>query len=616
MNLALIALAAVSGVSAQEQEPSNRVSDRYAKYEYRIPMRDGVKLYVAVYVPKLVPGKHPILVERTPYGAGPYGPNNYMWVGNDPHYRDAGYIQAFADVRGQYMSEGTYVNVRPQLQRGQKGIDESTDTYDTIDYLVKHVPNNNGSVGLTGISYPGFYAGAGAINNHPALKAVSPQAPVSDWFQGDDVHHNGAFFLQDNLDFSAWFDYPRKGLEKGHGGLTIPREGKSAYDFFLEAGNAQGLEDKYLKGSVPYWNELIQHPNYDAYWKDRSLPAQMKNVGCAVLTVGGWFDAEDMWGALNLFAATKKQNPRSPVFLVMGPWFHGMWAYGDGQTFGDLNYGMPTSKWFRDNVEFPFFEHYLRGQSNPEPAVATVFQTGANKWRTFPQWPPRGLGHVRYFLEPSKTLAEVKPTEDGSDSYVNDPAKPTPYVANFATSTRRPTTYMVADQRFAEGRPDVLTYKSASLSKDLTVAGPIDADFWIKSTGTDADLVVKVIDVWPSDSTEKGGANVDSMANYEQLLRADVMRVRFRDSFEEPKPIAPGQPTHVRFKLNDVLHTFKVGHHLMVQVQSSWFPLVDRNPNRFVDVATAKPTDFQSATITVLRDRGHASSVEFGTLPQ
>ncbi|AIE85719.1 CocE/NonD family hydrolase [Fimbriimonas ginsengisoli] len=585
---------------------------QYAKFEFNIPMRDGVKLYTSVYIPKQVAGRHPILLERTPYSAGPYGPANKDDFLGSPRMRQKGYIFAYQDVRGQYMSGGTYENVRPIRKDATVGTDESTDTWDTVDYLVKHVPGNNGAVGLWGISYPGFYAAAGAIDTHPALKAVSPQAPVSDWFVGDDVHHNGAFFLQDNFDFGAWFDMPHKSLERDHPGLKIDRGGRSAYDFFLQGGSLAEIEKKYFKGRIPYWNEVARHGTYDDYWKDRALPPHMKNVKCAVLTVGGLFDAEDMWGALNTYAATERQNPGIPNFLVMGPWYHGMWAEGEGTAFGDLSYGMATSQWYRENVEFPFFERYLRGQEVPPPAEATIFQTGANRWRTFTQWPPAGLGKYSVYLGEGHTLTESAPGTEGADSYENDPARPTPYIADLS-SKERPATYMVDDQRWAEKRSDVATYKGPVLARDLTVAGPVDVDLWASTTGTDADFVVKVIDVWPADSTDVSSRG-RPMAGYEQLLRGDIMRGKFRNSLEKPEPFVPGQSTRVHFRMNDVLHTFKAGHRIMVQVQSSWFPLVDRNPNRFMDIYQATTSDFQPATITLHHDPAHPSSVSFGTL--
>jgi len=584
----------------------------YRKIEYRIPMRDGTKLYTAVYVPTAAPGRHPMLMERTPYSAGPYNTTNMGGLLGSQKFRAAGYIYVQQDVRGQFMSEGTYVNVRPQLKPGEKGIDESTDTYDTIDYLVKHVPQNNGNVGMIGISYPGFYAAVGAINTHPALKAVSPQAPVSDWVIGDDVHHNLAFFLQDNFDFSAWFDVPRKGLERDHKGIAVDKRGLSAYDFFLKAGTLADLDKNYVRGRIPYWEELMDHGTYDQYWKDRALPPQLKNIKCAVLFTGGWFDAEDMWGALHDYQAVKRQDKGTPDYLVMGPWFHGMWGDGPGNTFGDLNFGMPTASWYRDNVEFPFFEKYLRNPSVPAPATATVFETGVNKWRTFPQWPPTGLKPLRVYLGPTKNLVSDASATDGEDSYVNDPAQPTPYQGR-REATERGTEYMIDDQTWAEKRDDVLTYKGEVVEKPITVAGSVDVDLWASTTGTDGDFIVKVIDQWPSDAKEVSPRGVP-MANYEQFVRGDIMRGKFRNSLEKGEPFEPGKPTKIHFVLNDLFHTFKPGHRMMIQIQSSWFPLVDRNPNKFVDIYHASASDFQKATITIYHDPKHPSSLTFGQL--
>jgi hypothetical protein len=584
---------------------------RYAKYEYMIPMRDGVRLYTAVYVPKTVPGLHPILMERTPYSAAPYGPDRQAWLPGSPKFQEAGYIFAFQDVRGKYMSEGDYENIRPELAQTKGGTDESTDTYDTIDWLVHHVPSNSGKVGLWGISYPGFYAGAGAINSHPALAAISPQAPVSDWFIGDDMHHNGALFLQDTFDFFSFFGHPRPkpapDLERSS---SIDRGHDGSYAFFLRTGALPNFDRLYFKGDVSFWNDTMNHPTYDQWWKDRSLPDHMNGVHAAVLTVGGLFDAEDMWGALNLYAATKQRNPGTPVYLVMGPWFHGMWAEQGGRTFGDLDFGSETGTYFQDQIEFPFFERYLRGKDVPAPAPVTMFQTGSNRWKTFPQWPPTGLQSESFYFGTAGSLTTAKPTADGSDSYVYDPAHPTPYLAK--TDTRERTReYMIDDQRWADSRQDVLTYRSKPIDIDTSMAGPIDVDLFASTTGTDADFVVKVIDEWPSDSKAQAPSGAP-MAGYEQELRADVFRGKFRNSYSNPEPFVPGKPAHVHFRLNSVCHTFLPGHRIEVQLQSAWFPLVDRNPNRFEDIYQAKDADFQPATITIYRSAQFASHLTFG----
>lgn len=589
----------------------------YRKIEAMVPMRDGVKLYTAVYVPENKPGPFPLLLERTPYSAGPYGPENKRTAfRGSAKLQEAGYAFAFQDVRGRYMSEGEFVNVRPQLKRGEKGTDESTDTYDTVDWLVKNVPGNNGAVGLWGISYPGGYAALGAINSHPALKASSPQAPVSDWFVGDDFHHNGALFLQDAYGFLRGFGQPR--LAPSATGTEPPPaaafgDDEGAYAFHLKTGALSNYNPLHLKGRVAFWDDMVAHGSYDEFWKSRSVPDKMKGVKCAVLTVGGWFDAEDLWGPLHVYAATERQNRGIVNSLVMGPWFHGMWAgrAGGGQTFGDLDFGSPTATYFQDEIEFPFFERYLRGQDVTPPAEITAFQTGANRWRTFAQWPPKGLEGRTFYFAPDGMLSPAKPAL-GADSYVSDPANPTPYLAD-PKAKRRTREYMIDDQRFLQGRPDVVSYKLPAFSTDTAFAGPVTADLWVTTTGTDADFVVKVIDVWPSDAPEKSPNGVP-MADYQQLVRVEVMRGKFRDSLSRPKPFKPGKPARVRFTLNDLLHTFRKGHALMVQVQSSWYPLVDRNPNRFLDIYRAKDGDFQKATIEILRGGKHASSVTLGQL--
>ncbi|CAN5485181.1 CocE/NonD family hydrolase [soil metagenome] len=584
--------------------PPPDIKASYEKIEYRIPMRDGVRLYTAVYVPRNAKGKFPVLMERTPYSAGPYGPDKYANFGDQTPYINAGYAFAFQDVRGCYMSEGKWENVRPL---GEGKTDEATDTYDTVDYLVKQVKGNNGKVGLRGISYPGFYAAAGGINTHPALKAISPQAPVSDWFIGDDVNHRGAFFLQDNWDFSQWFDVPRKGLEEEHKGLPdYPRGEGGAYGFFLRMVNADRLEKKVAKGRIPYWREIMKHGKYDAYWQHRSLPGKMANVSCAVLTVGGLYDAEDMWGAFNIYRNTEVQNPTTFNVLVMGPWAHGQWYAGPANKLNGMDFDSNTGEWYRKNIEFPFFERFLHNGPDPNIAEATVFNTGANKWRQFGQWPPLGLKATPMYLAEGKTLVVKRPEPAGEDSYVNDPNAPTPYLAKPETP-ERPGGLLVQDEAWNALRADVLTFQSAPLAKSATYGGPIDADVWVKTTGTDMDLVVKVVDVWP---------NGTPYAGQMRMVRSEVIRGRFRDSFTDPAPFKPGQPTLIKLRLNDILHTFGKGHRIGVMLQSSWFPLVDRNPNSFIDPFTANRRDYRKATITVLNGGATPSRIVFNELTE
>jgi putative CocE/NonD family hydrolase len=569
----------------------------YDKYEYMIPMRDGTKLYTSVYVPKDKPGDHPIMLERTPYSAGPYGEKNQR-RGHDGSrkFADAGYIFAYQDVRGIHMSQGEFSDLRPRLQlvSSPKDTDETTDAYDTIDYLVKNVPHNNGRVGVWGISYPGGYAAMAAIDSHPALKAVSPQAPTTDWFIGDDDHHHGALFLQDALEFESWMGGHKSEVPGFDPLFEVDRKG-DAYKFYLELGplkNANG--PKFFNNRSRYWNDLVRHNTYDEFWQAREVSHTMLGVKCPVLTVGGWFDAEDMYGALKIYAATKKQN-KNWNSLVMGPWSHGAWGNPNFRALGGVSFGSMPSKYFQDEVEFPFFDACLRGNGKPELPGAVVFETGRNEWHKLASWPPATKAKS-YFMADGRTLATAP--SGGSDSYASDPANPVPYQDGKLGG--RSTSYMIADQRFASARPDVLAYSGPVLDKDLTWAGPIKADLWVTLSTTDADFVVKTIDVDPSGK--------------QQLVRAEVFRGKFRDSYVTPKPFKPGEPTLVSVPLNDVYHTFLKGHRVMVQVQSSWFPLVDRNPQTFTDIFTCDETAFVKSTVTVLHDAAHPSKLVVGEL--
>lgn len=589
------------------------IKEQYDKLEMMIPMRDGVKLYTAVYVPKDRSGKYPMMMQRTPYSAGPYGTAQYR--GGFPgsvNFRKNNYIFVFQDVRGKYLSEGDFVNVRPQiLNKGPKDCDESTDTYDTVQYLIDNVPANNGRVGVWGISYPGFYAGAAAIDSHPALKAASPQAPVSDWWIGDDFHHLGAFFLQDAFSFMGGFGQPRPTP------TTTPKRGPAydlagdAYKFFLDLGPLPNVNAKYFKGEVEFWNQMMAHGDYDDFWKARSLPPHMTGVKSAVLVVGGLFDAEDLWGAWNLYGYTNRLNPKAKVNIVMGPWPHGGWAGGTGSRFGDIDMAGEPSAWYRENIEWPFFDAYLRGDGKIDLPEATVYDVGQGKFLTFDQWPPRDIAPgALYFREDKKLDSNAPEGAEGNDAYVADPAKPVPYQQG--TLTRRTSTYMIDDQRFAEARSDVLTYKTDPLEADITWAGPVTADLRVSTSGTDADFVVKIVDVYPPDAGPNSAGT--PMKDYQMLVRAEVMRAKYRKDFSKPVPFIPGQIDQVKFDLPDVLHTFRKGHRIMVQVQSSWFPLVDRNPQTFCDIYAAKEEDFKAATISLFRTKDQPSRLAFSVL--
>jgi uncharacterized protein len=511
--------------------------------------------------------------------------------------------------------------VRPHATT-KGGIDESTDAWDTIDWLVKHVPSNNGKVGTWGISYPGFYAAQSAVDAHPALKAVSPQAPVTDWFMGDDFHHNGALFLADSFDFYANFGKPRPKPVKKRS-WSFEHDVADVYDFFLALGPVDAANAKYLENGIPFWNELLAHPNRDAWWKARDPRPYYRNVRPAVMTVGGFFDAEDCFGALETYRAFERQSPGAENALVMGPWRHGGWSRTDGDRHGDVTFGQKTSLTYRDEIELPFFQKHLKGRGKGLGGVeAFVFETGTNVWQHYAAWPPREAKKVALQLQPGGKLGTAAPAagDDGFDAFVSDPAKPVPYRAK--TGAQIDADYMSDDQRFASRRPDVLTFATGELDADVTLAGPLEARLWVSTTGTDADFVVKLVDGYPQDHADPDPNPTGvHLGGYQQLVRGDVMRARFRDGFERPVPFEPGKPALVRFTLPDVAHTFRTGHRILVQVQSSWFPLVDRNPQTFVpDIAKAAESDFRPATHRVYRTGAQASALEVtvvrGSLPR
>ncbi|WP_025226112.1 CocE/NonD family hydrolase [Fimbriimonas ginsengisoli] len=570
----------------------------YTKTEAMIPMRDGVRLYTAIYAPKQTNQKWPILMERTPYGAGPYGIKRIGRLGPSMEFQRAGYIFVVQDVRGRWMSEGKHLySSPPKLNKRGVEHDESTDAYDSIDWLLKNVQNNNGKVGLWGISQPGFYAGNALLGAHPAVRAVSPQAPVTDRFKGDDDHHNGAFFLAQRVSLLSSFGAPRP-IPTDHGlpGFRMPYP--DAYRYFLDLGPLSHYQ-KIFRWNNQFWNSENEHPNYDSFWKVRGMEQYYRGIaGPAVLTVGGWYDAEDMWGALHTYKALEHGSPGLTNTLVMGPWSHGQWASDDGERLGPIEFENKTGKLFREEIQFPFFEHYLRDAKDPGLPEAYVFESGGNKWHKFDVWPPKEAKPLTFYLRPKGAVSTEAPTHSETsafDAYTSDPRRPVPHTGDAAGGVSRP--FMVENQRFAWVRPDVLSYQTEPLKEDLTLAGPIHATLNVKNTGTDADYVVKVIDVYPED--EPANTLVTPtvrMAGYQMLVRWEVMRGRFRNSLEHPEPMVPGHLTRVPIELNDLFHTWKKGHRLMVQIQSSMFPLIDRNPQKFVpNIFAATDADFQPA---------------------
>lgn len=617
-----------------EQDIARAVREHYTKFEYKIPMRDGVKLFTNVYVPKDDTHVWPMLMQRTPYSVIPYGVDNLPPSSNarmlrrfapNPLMVKDGFIFVHQDVRGRMMSEGTFVDVRPHRPASARAnaatanaatdIDETTDAYDTIDFLVKNVPRNNGKVGVWGISYPGFYAAQAAISGHPALKAASPQAPVTEWFLGDDFHHNGAFFLADGFDFYSSFGKPRpKPVQKATWGFDYGTG--DIYDFFLRLGPLKNANEQHFEGKLPFWNDLLAHGTRDDFWKARDPRPHYRSVKPAVLTVGGFFDSEDLWGALETYQSFETQSPGASNALVMGPWRHGGWAKGDGDKLGNVSFGQKTARQYHERIELPFFQKWLKGKAGPAIAEATCFETGTNEWRTFAHWPPKETQAKSLYFGANGTLSVSAPavsTPNMADVYVSDPKKPVPYLGR--ASNEIDAEYMLEDQRFASRRPDVLTYESPVLTEDVTLAGPIEADLWVTTTGTDADFVVKLVDVYADNAADpEPNPTGVKLGGYQQLVRGEIMRGKFRNSFETPAPFVPGEPAHVRFTLPDVLHTFRPGHRILVQVQSSWFPLVDMNPQTFCDIYSAKPTDFHAATHTVLRTLDKPSHLEIRVL--
>jgi putative CocE/NonD family hydrolase len=605
------------------------IKTHYAKYEYRIPMRDGAKLFVSVYAPVAGAfkdaGPYPFLMTRTPYSCAPYGEDKMPTrLGPSQELLESGYIFVCGDARGRYESEGVFQEMNPHIddKKSSKDVDESTDMYDTVEFLLKHVENNNGKVGIAGISYPGFYTSASIIDSHPAIKAASPQAPMTDLFFNDDGYHGGAFMLSANYGFYVGFK-PQKNPTLPDPRTSYDLGKPDSYKFYLDAGATENL-DKKFDGSNYLFHDQLVHTTYDDYWKKRDLSRHMKNIHTAVMVVGGWFDAEDLSGPFKTFHAIDEFNPGAVNSLVVGPWTHGGWSRSDGDRLGDVSFGSKTGVFFLSQIQFPFFEYYLKGRNGAPLPKAYVFETGSNVWKRYDAWPPKSAAAKTLYFHAGGKLSFDAPTEKaGVDEYVSDPAHPVPFV-NFTTDTV-PQRYMDDDQRFASRRPDVLTYETEPLTEDVTLAGPVQPKLKVASSGTDSDFVVKLIDVYPDDfpdppSDAQGkrilGAAPILMGGYEQLIRGEPIRAKFRDSWEKPTALPPGKMVEVKGEMPDINHTFRAGHRIMVQVQSSWFPLVDRNPQTFVDIPFAKPEQFVKATESVYRSADAASGVEVLVVPQ
>lgn len=597
----------------EDRKRASWIKGHYTKHEFLVPMRDGVKLFTSVYTPKDADGKYPILLTRTPYSVAPYGIENYrsrLGPGSTELFAKEKFIFAYQDVRGRNRSEGTFVHVRP-FNPGKKApadVDEASDTYDTIEWMLKNVPGHNGRVGMYGISYPGFYAAMGALSFHPALKATSPQAPVIDWFVGDDFRHNGVLFLTHAFNFLGSFGLAKPDENWSTSAFSQPSP--DGYAFHLQTGALSNYSEKHLKGRIAFWNDLLENDTYTSFWKSRDSLPYYRNITAAMLTVGGWFDAEDVYGPLKLYASAEKLSPGATNMLVEGPWSHGGWARTDGSGLGNARFGSNTASFFQEKIEYPFFLQHLKEKGDAKLPEAFVFETGRNEWRQMAAWPPAEAKPRTLYFHPAGKL-DWKPAQApaGSyDEYISDPNKPvpfTPYITN-----RMDYNYMTDDQRFASARPDVLVWQTEPLETDLRIAGPLKASLSVSTTGTDADFVVKLIDVFPSDAPDNN-PNPENvrMGGYQMLLRGEPFRGKFRRSFEKPEPFTPGKVEKVEFEMPDVFHTFRRGHRVMVHVQSSWYPLTDRNPQKFMPIHKATAPDFEKATHRVYYGPEASSSI-------
>ena len=585
-----------------------KVEEHYTKTEVVIPMRDGINLHTTIFSPKDTSKEYPILMTRTPYSSRPYGEGQFRSkLGPNEYLMKEGNIFVYQDVRGRWMSEGVYDNMRPFIPNKKgKQIDEASDTFDTVEWLLENVQNHNGRVGLWGISSPGFYATYSLLANHPAIKAVSPQASIGDFFF-DDFHHNGAYFLsywratsvfgyeKSQPTDTAWYSFPELGT-------------KDQYQFFLDAGPLKNL-DKYYGEDNVFWQQLKEHPNYDEFWQKRGIIQHLKNLKPAVMIVGGLFDAEDLYGPFNIYKTIEKNSDNFNM-LVMGPWSHGDWARTSGrQAIGNVYFGDNISENYQKEVETLFFNHFLKGEGDKSIALpeAYMFDTGRLEWKSYEAWPPKRAKKKAFYLGANEELKESPldlPTlADGAEEFISDPNKPVPYSEDIKM-VFTPRKYMTDDQRFAARRPDVLVYETEVLQEDLTLAGEVLAQLQVATTGTAADWVVKVIDVFPPDAEDyEETQDYLSMSNYHMMVRSEVIRGRFRNSFSKPEPFEPNKKTAVNLQLQDIHHTFKKGHKLQIQVQSTWFPLIDRNPQTYVDnIFEASEEDFKKQEHKVFHD--------------
>ena len=613
--IAIITICIFSSPSAQEQLD---IKANYSKAEYMISMRDSVSLFTQVYTPKDTTQKYPFMLFRTPYSVRNYGVDNYRkYLGPNSIYAKEGFIFVYQDVRGKFKSEGEFIVMKHHktIKQSNQDTDESSDTYDTIEWLLKNIPNHNARVGQWGISYPGWQTVMGMIDAHPAMKASSPQASPADMWIGDDFHHNGAFRLMYTF---GWLS----SHAKSRSGPSAKRSKRfdygtpDGYNFYLKLGPISNVDEFYFHKSVPTWNEYMEHGDYDDYWQEQDVLQYLNNIKHPILNIAGWFDAEDFYGPMSIYYSIEKKNPKNKSTIVIGPWLHGGWARMDGDELGNIRFGSKTSEYFRKKIEFPFFNYYLKDKGTLHLPEAFVFETGSNEWREFDFWPPKNAKEKKLYFNAYGKLSFCPPTTNSNlaaDFYISDPDKPVPFSSEIRLSQGH--LWMIEDQRFAARRPDVLVYQTDVLTEDVTIAGPIIANLFVSTTGTDADWVVKLIDVYPGDAPDNdpNPCNV-RMGGFQMLLAGEVFRGKYRNSYENPEAFVPNEVTKIEFDLRDKCHCFLKGHRIMVQVQSSWFPVIDRNPQKFMDIYHAKESDFQKATHTIYRGANYGSFLKLKVL--
>ncbi|HKS06390.1 MAG TPA: CocE/NonD family hydrolase [Gemmatimonadaceae bacterium] len=600
----LVTLGACTAPILAQQPQAN--SERYARTDHMIAMRDGVRLNTVIFTPRSISAALPFVMMRTPYGVDSRGPSLNT---SFKELADDNYIFVFQDIRGRFKSEGQFVMQRPARNAAQRrdprAIDEATDAYDTIDWLIKNIPQNNGRVGMLGVSYDGWTTAMALTDPHPALRATSPQASPADMWLGDDFHHNGAFRLSYGFEYASM-------METNKERAVFQFDKYDTYEWYLNLGPLSTVNAKHLLGKIPTWNDYVAHPDYDEFWKAQTLIPFLTQATVPTLNVAGWWDQEDFYGPIAIYQQLEQFDRANKNFLVVGPWNHGGWNRADGQKLGNIDFGSNTSKYYRDSIQAPFFAFYLKDRGALRQPEAITFEAGANRWRTFDAWPPKTgvMQRALYFHADGKLSFDApRATEPQFDSYVSDPAKPVPYRNRPILMTYGPgstwSTWLADDQRFAHNRPDVLSWQTDTLSDDLTIAGDVIARLMASTTGSDADWIVKLIDVYPP--IVPGDPK---MGGYQFMVSNEVFRGRYRKSFEKPEAIAPNETAEIKYSLHGQNYTFKKGHRIMVQVQSSWFPLIDRNPQTFVpNIFEAKASDYRAATVRVMRSANAASHI-------